>query len=143
MVIVTDCMYRSAIAAIYTLHELHEEIIAVTVDTHPNPPAFKSKYIKERVVLPAKREEYTNSLVKLCLKYTKPVILPIGVFTLNILSENAAAFKSIADFAVSDKQTLDTINNKKLSKEFATAAGISVPQKTTDFPMVVKPFCGE
>lgn len=142
-VIVTDCIYRSAIAAIYTLNNLGEEIIAVTTDIAPNPPAFKSKYIKHRHVLSSDKSKYSEELLKLCSEYSKPVILPIGVFTLNVLSDNADKFKDVADFAVAKKDVLDRLNNKKRSKELAIEAGISVPQKSDSFPMVVKPFCGE
>ena len=78
-VIITDCMYRSAIAA-------------VTTDVAPCPPAFKSRYIGSRFVLSS--TAYAEELFALCSKYDRPTILPMGVFTLNVLSENIEKFKN-------------------------------------------------
>lgn len=140
-VIITDCMYRSAIAAIYTLSNLDEEIVAVTTDVAPCPPAFKSRYIGSRFVLSS--TAYAEELFALCSKYDRPTILPMGVFTLNVLSENIEKFKKVADFAVATKDVLDRLNDKNQSKELAVESGINVPKPSGAFPMVVKPFCGE
>lgn len=143
MVIVTDCMYRSAIAAIYSLNKLGEEIIAVTTDLSPDPPAFHSKYIKEKVVLSSDAKKYRDELLELCKKHLRSVILPIGVLTLNIISDNIGTFNEVADFCVAEKTVLDKLNDKKQSKEAARCNRIKVPCNTDTFPKVVKPFCGE
>lgn len=139
----TDCLYRSAIPAIYSLKRLGEEIVAVTTDKHPNPPAFHSRHINERVVLPSNEAEYKDALISLCKKYSMPVILPIGVFTLNIIASNIDEFKKVAYFAVSEKSILDRLNDKKEAKALAVESGLDVPRITSSFPAVVKPFCGE
>ncbi len=143
MVIITDCMYRSAIGAIYSLHNLGEEIITVTTDKFPKPPAFYSKYIKTKYILSSEPKKYKNELIELCKNFKRPVLLPIGVFTLNIISENITLFKSVADFCISDKKLLDILNDKNEAKKIAHNSSIKTPQKTNDFPMVIKPFCGE
>ncbi len=143
MVIVTDCMYRSSIAVIYSLHKLGEEIVAVTTDNCKNPPAFYSRYPKECLVLPSEEADYLNELKNLCCKYDRPVIFPVGVFTLNVISKHKKELDAVADFAVADTDILDALNDKKQSKEIAKKAFICVPKKCDSFPMVVKPFCGE
>ena len=147
MVIITDCFYRSAICAIYSFNKLGEKIIGVTTDNHPKPPAFYSKYLEDTFVLPSDKEEYKKALEELCRKFDSPVIFPIGVFTLNIISENLDAFRKVAHFCVSDANTLDTVNDKGKIKDIAISVGIKAPQLFTDetatFPAVVKPACGE
>lgn len=142
-VIVTDCMYRSAIAAIHTLHRLGEVVVAVTTNSTPFPPAFRSRYVKDKYVLSSEKDDYTEKLIEICSLYDRPIILPIGVFTLNIISENIDRFREVADFAVGSRDVLDRLNDKKMSKQIAIESGIAVPKKTDSFPMVVKPFCGE
>ncbi len=143
VVIITDCMYRSSIPAIYSLRELGEEIIAVTTKKVPLPPAFHSRFIKEKHVLSDDKEAYRNELIELCKKHSRPTILPIGVFTLNIISENLALFNEVADFSVSNPAILERLNDKKASKQLALDCGILVPMPTDSLPAVVKPFCGE
>lgn len=146
MVIITDCKYRNAISAIHTLHKLGEKIVAVTTDSAPNPPAFHSRYIYKKFILPDNKEEYTSALLELCQNLERPTILPIGVFTLNILASNKKRFSQVADFCVASTDILDTLNDKKQTKELARRFSIPVPEVITSehrFPIVVKPFCGE
>lgn len=148
MVIVCDCHYRSAICAIREFKKLKEDVIAVTVDKHKNPPAFSSKYIDRKVVLSSDSTEYKNQLIELCKEYDSPVIFPTGNFTLEILANNKEKFNDIAKFCVSDFSTLNMLNDKKWVKEKVCKYGIKVPEKYTPdtikhFPVVVKPFCGE
>ena len=146
MVIITDCAYRSSIAAIHSLNSLSEEIIGITIDSVPNPPSFSSKYLKEHYVLPSDKKGYTDELLKICSKYQRPIILPIGVFTLNILSENIEKFKSVCDFCVSNPNALKLLNDKGEAKKLASLVGINVPKiyyGDINFPAVVKPVCGE
>ncbi len=147
MVIITDCNYRSSIAAIYSLVELKEEIIGVTTDESPCPPAFHSRYLKKTYVLSSNKDEYKEELLKLCSSFERPVLLPIGVFTLDIISNNLDVFNAVCDFSVSDSKTLQIINDKSKAKEIASSVGIKVPRIYNDespiFPSVVKPVCGE
>ncbi len=144
-VIITDCAYRSSIAAIYSLNKLGESFIGVTTDDKPSPPAFHSKYLNEKVTLPLKH--YKNALLSLCKKYDRPIILPIGVFTMNVISENLSEFAEVADFCVSKKDILDKVNDKSEIKKIAKNLGLTVPElcdeSTNKFPVVVKPLCGE
>ena len=147
MVIITDCSYRSSIAAIYSLVRLNEEIIGVTTNKTPSPPAFHSKYLKKTYVLSSDKDKYKEELLKLCSSFDRPIILPIGVFTLDIISNNLDEFRSVCDFCISDSETLQIINDKSKSKEIAASAGINVPEiyhgENVEFPAVVKPICGE
>ena len=143
MVIITDCMYRSAIAAIYTLIKIGEDILAVTTDKAPTPPAFRSKFIKDKFVLSSDSQKYCDELIEVCKKYDRPVILPIGVFTLDIISKNIEKFEKVADFCVSEKSVLNNLNNKNHAKKAAENSGISIPTDNGSYPKVVKPYCGE
>ncbi|MBE6701447.1 MAG: ATP-grasp domain-containing protein [Ruminococcaceae bacterium] len=148
MIIVTDCMYRSSIAVIHTLKELKLDFTLVTVDTHPKPASFYSRFKKGCRVLPHKEEEYSEALLNLCREFDRPVILPMGVFTLNILAKNRTEFEKISDFLVSSPEILDRLNDKKFSKALAEDCAIRVPKRFANkedvsFPLVVKPFCGE
>ncbi len=136
-------MYRSSIAVIHSIHKLGEDIIALTTDKNPNPPAFHSRYPKERFVLPSDEEAYLQQLKAICRKYDRPVIFPVGTFTLNIISSHKKDFEEIADFAVADKDILEKLNDKKQAKMIAKSAELCVPEKSNSFPVVVKPFCGE
>ncbi len=148
MVIVCDCKYRSAITAIRGFKQCGEDIVAVTTDSCPKPPAFSSRYIKEKFVFSSDAETYKKQLLELCSKYPRPIIFPVGNFTLSLLSNNKDAFFEHADFCVSAPETLINLNDKKWVKSFAQSYGINVPKIYTDgdnisFPVVVKPYCGE
>ncbi len=148
MVIVCDCKYRSAITAIRAFSRLDEEIVAVSVDDNPNPPAFSSRYVKRRVVLSSDKEEYTKELLALCRNCKKPVLFPVGNFTLSVIAENKDLFSQYAHFCASDKSILENLNDKKWVKNFAKKAGLLTPVcynegENVIFPVVVKPFCGE
>lgn len=139
-------MYRSAIAAIYSFKKLGEEIVCVTTDKNPLPPSFRSKFISKKIVLPSSKEEYKDALIKLCESLNRPVLFPIGVFTLDIIAENLEEFSKVSDFCVSDKEVLDTLNDKKKVKELAINCGINVPEITDGnlcYPLVIKPLCAE
>lgn len=147
MVIITDCGYRSSIASIYSLVKLGEEIIGITTSKTPNPPAFHSRYLKKTYVLSSEPDKYKEELLKLCSNLDRPVLLPIGVFTLDIISSNLDKFNAVCDFCVSNVDTLKTLNDKSKSKKIALDVGIKAPLVYSDesvlFPAVVKPICGE
>ena len=148
MVIVCDCHYRSAITAIRGFHKEGEDIIAVTTSRHPKPPSFSSKLIKHKYVLSSDKDLYTNELLSLCKKYDSPILFPIGNFSLNVISENLEAFKQFSRFCISTPNMLSNLNDKKWVKKEADKFGINVPKKfdvnsSCEFPVVVKPFCGE
>ncbi len=137
-------MYRSAISAIYSFEKLGEEIVCVTTDKNPLPPSFHSRFIYKKVILPSSKEEYKNALLKLCESLNRPVLFPIGVFTLDIIAENLEDFSKVCDFCVSNKDVLDTLNDKKKAKELAINCGIKVPEiRGLNFPLVIKPLCAE
>ena len=148
MVIICDCYYRSSITAIRSFSNAGEEVIAVTTSDHKYPPSFSSKHIKEKHVLSSSHNEYKDQLIELCLKYDNPIIFPVGKFTLEIISKYKSDFNKIARFTVPLFELLNDLNDKKWVKEKAIGCGINVPSKfnldnVSDFPVVVKPFCGE
>lgn len=146
MVIITDCGYRSAIAAIQMLNTLGEEIIGVTTDSIATPPAFHSRFLKNHFILSSEKEKYKNQLIELCSKHDRPVIIPMGVFTLNIISENIEVFAKVSDFCISEANVLSKLNDKSQAKQIALSTNITVPKIYTDkisFPAVIKPVCGE
>ncbi|MBE6928073.1 MAG: ATP-grasp domain-containing protein [Ruminococcaceae bacterium] len=148
MVIVCDCKYRSSIPAIRGFSALGEEIIAVTTTDTPSPPAFKSRRITKKIVLPSDRDLYKTELLALCRSLDRPTIFATGVFTQNILAEHLEEFSSVADFCVASSQTLSNLNDKMWVKQFAAACGLAVPKafdnaKSVTFPAIVKPHCGE
>lgn len=148
MVIICDCHYRSALTAIRAFHETGEDIIVVTTERYPNPAAFHSKYIYEKILYPSDKKTYTDSLLSLCERYEKPIVFPAGNFSLNILSENIEIFKKCAKICVSTPEMLLNLNDKKWVKSKADEFGLKVPKfydlnSECTFPLVVKPFCGE
>ena len=142
-VIITDSMYRSAISAIYSFKRQGEEVILVTTNSHPFPPSFHSRFVLKKFVLPSNKEEYKKELLELCQSFDMPVLFPIGVFTLDIISENLEEFSRVADFCVSSKETLNKLNDKSTVKKLAISANINVPRYSNEFPLVVKPLCAE
>ncbi len=146
MIIITDCQYRMSISAIRYFGKLGKKVIAVS--TKKDPPSFYSKYVTRRVTLSGEREEYIKELYALCGD-SRPVILPIGVFTLNILAENRELFETVADFCVASPDTLAAANDKSVMLGTARELCLDVPKEYSidssdlSFPLVVKPICGE
>ncbi len=148
MVIVCDCYYRSAITAIRLFHNSGEKVIAVTTESCPSPSSFHSFYPIEKIVLSSDKAAYTEELINLCRKYDMPILFSVGNFTLNVISENIDRFEKCSLFCVSEPNLLKSMNDKKWVKEQAIRCGISVPKQYSingkiEFPVIVKPFCGE
>ena len=148
MVIICDCHYRSAICAIRSFYKFDKDIVAVVTKDHPSPPAFSSRYVKEKHFLSDNKDEYTKELLKLCKRYDRPILFPVGNFSLNVISENLDEFYQCADFCVSVPTMLADLNDKKWVKNKAIEFGIKVPERYSidsiaEYPVVVKPFCGE
>ena len=147
-VIICDCHYRSAITAIRSFSALGKKIVAVTTDKYNNPPSFSSTFVNERYTLPSDKEEYKIALLKLCASFDKPILFPVGKFSLEIISENSSEFFKLAHFCVPSTAMLDNLNNKKWVKEQALRFNVKVPhlyqlEAVDKFPVVVKPYCGE
>ena len=148
MVIVCDCKYRSALVAIRSFYKYDQDIIAVTTDKDPNPPAFSSKFVNCKYVFSSNPDKYKEQLLQLCNQLNMPIIFPSGNFTLNVLSENKNDFLKTARFIASSPSTLNKFNDKKWVKEQAKNHSINVPRlysinDNITFPVVVKLFCGE
>jgi len=160
MIIITDAQYRSCVSMIEALAQSGEDII-LCAEEGTDPPAFHSRYCVMARFMPKEKEAYKKELYDLCSfvyapsSEEKPVIVPIGLKTVNILSEYKEEFSEVADFLVPDKAILDTANDKKLTASAAKAIGIRTPReiamdslgKPKDFyiryPLYVKPVFGE
>ncbi len=149
-VIVTDARYRMAAAAIRSLGEAGYSVVAVERDTYRGEVfSFESKYVTEKRYLDA--ENYISELLSLAKEKSPCVIFPTGAYTLDILScdENRTEFEKYAFFTVSPKCILDTVNDKEKVSKAAERLSVKVPytygkdEKIKDFPVVVKPHCGE
>lgn len=159
-VLVTDVKYRSSLAAVQALGEAGYHVCAVQTEAELQgaPPAFSSKYIRERTILPGSLQdgEYPEALGRLCdamaQKYGRtPVIFPIGAATLSRLAANRPLLKDRAAFLVSAPEILDLANDKRAVGALAKKLGVPVPEEydcaggklPSSFPVVVKPRCGE
>lgn len=78
----------------------------------------------------------------------KPALFPVGAKTLEYVSGAASQLKSVCGLLVPSPEQLDFFNDKARICEFARSLGIAVPRayslnESFDFPVVVKPVCGE
>jgi len=80
-------------------------------------------------------------------QYDHPVLLCVGAVTLNAVSRQCARFADVCDFLIADPAVLDALNDKEAVHRRCQELGIPVPlqyeTEPTDFPVIVKPHCGE
>ncbi len=156
--IISDTRYRMAPALIRCLAENGVRIIACESDDCQNNPAkpplgFYSKYISEAHFL--KSSCYSDDLLALChdigQRYNqKPVLMPIGAHTLNLLAEPnfRPQLAKAANFISPDLAALNLLNDKQKMADLAKSLAIPCPenfdeQQIVSFPCVIKPICGE
>lgn len=160
MIIITDAHYRTCVSMIEALSGSGEDII-LCAEEGTNPPAFHSKYCVMARFMPKEKEDYKKELLDLCRfvcspdKEDKPVIIPIGLKTVTLLSEYQEEFSEYADFIVPDTDTLELANDKDEMADIAKAVGIKTPEKIPvddtgypltnriRYPVYVKPVFGE
>ena len=152
-VIVTDAKYRSSLSVIRALADCgHEIVLTQTMsDSHPNVPSFTSRYVSRTVGFLCSADDsvsYLLALTSLIKEYDNPVVFPIGVKTLALISSHRDEFEKICRYQVPDKTALDFANDKSRVARAAQDLGIKTPPTYTagddiDFPVVVKPVCGE
>lgn len=79
----------------------------------------------------------------------KAVVLPVASKTLELLAreEERSRFAQVCHFLYPTKEELATLHNKEAMSKIAKKQGIPVPKqyhkKSGQFPVVVKPHCGE
>lgn len=149
--IITDVRFRMSLAIIRDLAQAGIYVIAVESSKESAPLGFFSKYISEKHFI--EREKYEEGLYALCKKTLseygqKPVLIPAGSFTLNILAEKRALFGGVANFCIPSKEKLELLNDKEKLHVLAAELGVSVPGEygpdaDVKEKLVVKPAFGE
>ena len=150
--IVTDTHYRMSLALIRDLADSGVRVIACEYDDIKNPAGFFSRGVFEREVISREMQGGTG-LFQLCKRIAektgeKPALFPVGAKTLEYVSGAASQLKSVCGLLVPSPEQLDFFNDKARICEFARSLGIAVPRayslnESFDFPVVVKPVCGE
>ncbi len=149
-VIITDGKYRSSIAVAAALGRAgYGVVVTQTAAESAEPPVFSSKYLTATHMIEGscKDAEYPERLLSVIKKYERPVLFCIGADTLNMVSRHREEFSAVCDFLISEPSVLDSLNDKETVHRRCTELGLSVPrqynQEPTEFPVVIKPHCGE
>lgn len=153
-VVLTDCRYRSAIAAARSLGRGGWRVAAV--EAGAEPPVFSSRYVAEKRLLPPfdpnkepEREAYAGRLLELLGEYERPVLFCVGAATLNIAAQRREEFGKVCDFLIAPPEVLDRLNDKEAVHQRCAELGIPVPREygagevPAAWPVVIKPHCGE
>ena len=148
-VVLTDCKYRSAIAAARSLGRDGWRVVAV--DTGPEPPVFSSRFVAERRILPESPEgdAYARRLLALLEEYERPVLFCVGAATLNVVARRRETFARVCDFLIAPPEVLDQLNDKETVHRRCLELGIPAPREygagetPQSWPVVIKPHCGE
>ena len=150
--IVTDGKYRMSIAAVRALSRAgyHVVVTQTRKDVQAAPPVSVSKHCAEFRWIDGHvtDTEYKKRLISVLRDYEKPILFCVGAVTLNLVAAQREEFSNVADFLVASQSVLDQLNDKEIVHERAEKLGIPVPKQYTDnqpdnFPVVIKPHCGE
>lgn len=158
--IVTDAHYRMAAALIRDLGELGVRVVVCEYAHFEKPLGFASRYADETAVLADGNDAQTLfELVRgiFSREGQKPVLFAVGAQTLALVSRQRERFAEVCSFLAPAPQTLDDLNDKAWTAEFASGLGVKVPQSfaiqagesaasffaRVDYPCVIKPLCGE
>ncbi len=153
-VVVTDCKYRSSIAAVRSLGRAGYDVVCVATrqDTKGEPPAFFSEYAGKCVMLEGSSGDdgYKDRLIELLKEYDNPVLFPIGAKTFESVANHRDEYSSVCSFNVSPGDILERANDKTYVTRLAKEIGIPTPEeydvsggKMPGFPCIIKPRCGE
>lgn len=132
-VIITDLKYRMSLAPIRSLHRAGYPVIGADYDNLPLKEilGFCSKDVDHKLLLPFEEERLTAFLSSYCQgQKERPVILPIGRRTLQVLSDHPE-LKEFADFLVPTNEALELADDKDTVRQTAQALGIPVPPTTS------------
>ena len=152
--IITDVRFRMSLAIIRDIAQMGVKVIAVECNDKTPPLGFYSRYVSEKYFFEV--TAYKDELYSLCERVRnesgeKPVLIPVGTATLNMLSdaETGNKFSEVCGFCIPSKDQIELLNDKKRLSEYAKACGVPVPEDYSSaedvdsFPCVVKPVCGE
>ena len=150
-IVVTDCEYRAAVSLVQALGAAgHTLILCHSRDMETDPPAFHSRYasacheIDAAVADPA----YLDALESVCRACPEmPVLLPAGAKTTALIAREQARVDTFAKTLVAPAAVLDAANDKGTVQRVAAEIGVSTPKTyfgmPDEFPVIVKPRCGE
>ncbi|MCQ2553008.1 MAG: ATP-grasp domain-containing protein [Clostridia bacterium] len=149
--IITDVRFRMSLAIIRDLAQAGVYVIAVECNNESAPLGFYSKYVSEKHFI--EKDRYEEGLYALCKKTLseygqKPVLIPAGSFTLNMLVDKRALFGGVAALCIPTRENLDLLNNKERLHSLAKELGVLVPGEygpdaDVNSKLVVKPAFGE
>ncbi|MDR0381923.1 MAG: ATP-grasp domain-containing protein [Oscillospiraceae bacterium] len=157
-VIVTDCHYRTTPALIRELASAGHTVTAVCEASH-TPIGLRSRQAEHARLLPAGLSEidYREELLDLCHSLGRPVLLPVGARTVDILARFASHFRPMAHFLAPTPAALEHADDKPTTAREAARLGIPVPAafvpegdepldhfaRRLSYPVVLKYRCGE
>ncbi len=152
-VIVTDAKYRASLAAVRAFAKCGADVVLTQTadDVDGEVFAFSCKYASRTVLFDcsADDEVYLAKLHELASEYERPVLFPVGAKTLALACANGEKLKEVCDFVLPTTEALDFANDKNRVRLAAESLGIKAPYTyesgvlVEDFPVVVKPECGE
>lgn len=150
-VVITDGKYRSSIAAARTLGRAGYRVVVTQTraDSAQEPPVFSSRFVSQGrwIEGAASDPAYTDRLRALLGEYDRPVLFCVGAVTLNAVAREREQFRQVCDFLIAPPEVLEQLNDKAAVHSRCEELGIPVPQQYAgepeDYPVVVKPHCGE
>lgn len=152
-VVVTDGRYRSALSAVRMFAAAGYKILVTQTasDACSLPASFRSVHTAGTHLFPCscKDDIYASLLAQYLKTLDHPILFCVGADSLRTVSENLAQFRELADLLISPPSVLARLNDKQTVQEAAQALGIPVPRPVSaadapnNFPLVVKPHCGE
>lgn len=152
-VVITDGKYRASIAAVRALGRAGYRVIVTQTrgDCALEPPVFASRFAAETRWIEggAADKDYPERLLALLKEYDRPVLFCVGAASLNAAARQRARLAEVCGFLIAPPETLDALNDKEAVHARCAELGIPVPRQygpgeaPADYPVVVKPHCGE
>ncbi len=150
-VVITDCKYRSSVAAVRALGKAGYRVVGVQTvsECRQDPPSFYSRFMaeKHRIAGSVKDPEYPGRLKRVLQLYDRPVLLCVGAASLKAVAENRESMSEAADFLIAEPEILAALNDKEVVHERCLELGIPVPAeydgRPGSYPVIIKPHFGE
>lgn len=155
IVIVTDIQYKMSVSLIYDLVENGYDVVACHTDKKLYPLGFDCKGLYECKTIYNDNagdflEEFYNFICEINENTKeKPVLLPVSAKTLELISDDIQIerFRKKCEFLCPSQSELLALNDKEKMAQLAESIGVLIPKKYEnapyEFPLVVKPHCGE
>ena len=128
-ILVTDARLGSAIAIVRSLGRQGWRVIAA--DSDPRSPAFRSRYVEDRLLYPApEREphEFVNTMVEAVRLRNVDLLIPVTDQVILPLSRERARFEGICKLALPDADALQVVTDKSETIRLAERLGVPVPR---------------